>query len=745
MGLQVSSMKNAQNTRLKSNARLQAGQRIDGAKRALWIVAALILWMFAIIGRLAWLQVVKHEHYVAKAVQSQQRKDSVMAARGTITDRNGKELALTLLADSVFVDQKQFKNDEERRKAAGILSPVLGAGEPDILKKLTGSDGFVWLERKLEPAKSHTLFNTLQEQKISGIAIRQEPQRLYPNESLAAHVVGFVGADDKGQAGLEQKFNDLLTGKAGQTRSDRDAAGRVYAQDELIPAEDGARVQTTLDAVLQHKVEILLDQAMRMTHAKGASAIVLNPTNGEIIAIANAPTFNPNERMKGHADSGEDKLRQNRTISWPYEPGSVFKIVAYSAAIEEGLARPDDLINCGNGSITIGKRVINDTHSYGTLSITDAFAKSSNVGAIKLAQRVGKEKFHDYIGRFGFGRKTGIELPGESRGIVHPLDAWRLDSIGSVAIGQEVTVTLLQAVAAMGTIANGGVWVQPHIVKQITSTGGRVLYDAKPETRQVIKPETAEMMTTLLERVVTHGTARAAIHLTGYSAAGKTGTPQKAIAGSGYKSGKFMPTFAGFVPAKNPKFAIIVMVDEPQGLHQGGSVAAPIFNLIAEAALGDYAVPPDDQQFRESLVAISKRYESIAAEEPMPASAEIAIQKAEPDIVAQPVKSVPTPLPQASPQQGKSGPPPAQNALVTSPGKKGGLPVAQKTPPPLPTSEKETYIMPDFRGRGVRAVMQACAQLRLDARLYGSGVAIRQFPAAGARIRSGEMCRVDFQ
>lgn len=737
-------MKNGQNTRIKPHARQQAGQRIDGAKRALWIVAALILWMFAIIGRLAWLQVVKHDHYAGKAIQSQQRKGSVMAARGTISDRDGKELALTLLADSVFVDQKQFKNDEERRKAAGILSSLLGAGEPDLLKKLTGSDGFVWLQRKLDPEKSHALFNTLQEQKITGIAIRQEPQRLYPNESLAAHVVGFVGADDIGQAGLEQKFNDMLTGKPGQIRWDRDAAGRAYGRDELIPAEEGAHIQTTLDAVLQHKVEILLDEAMHMTHAKGASAIVLNPTNGEILAIANAPTFNPNERMKGHAGHGESKLRQNRTISWPYEPGSVFKIVAYSAALEEGLAKPDDMIHCGNGSITIGKRVINDTHSYGTLSIADAFAKSSNVGAIKLAQRVGKEKFHGYISRFGFGRKTGIELPGESRGIVHPLDAWRLDSIGSVAIGQEVSVTLLQAVAAMGAIANRGVWVQPHIVKQVASTGGRVLYDAKPETRQVIKPETATMMTALLERVVTHGTARAAIHLTGYSAAGKTGTPQKAIAGSGYKSGKYMPTFAGFVPANNPRFAIIVMIDEPQGAHHGGSVAAPVFNLIAEAALGDYAVPPDDKQFRELLAAISKRYESSAPDEPVHSTGQIEIQKAEPEI-AQTVKSEPTPLPRAS-QQGRPGPTPAaRNALVSTPPKKGALPVAQTTPPPLPLSEKETYLMPDFRGRGVRAVLQACAQLRLDARLYGSGVAIRQFPAAGVRIQSGEPCRVDFQ
>jgi cell division protein FtsI/penicillin-binding protein 2 len=727
-------MQHAHSSKPRTRRRTPAPRTAEMSKRGLWIVVLLLVWMLAIVGRLAWLQLVKHGYYADKAQQNRVKDARLMAARGTIVDRLGKELAVTMLTDSVFVDQNQLKTDEERRRAANSLSSLLGTGESDLLKKMTGEDGFVWLKRKLEPEQSQAVIEAVEKQKLPGIAIRQEPQRIYPMDSLAAHLLGYVGAEEKGevkgQAGLEQRFNEHLTGKTGEIRWEKDASGRAYGR-SVTPAENGATITTTIDATLQHKVEVLLDEAMRTSRAKGASAIVLNPANGEILAMANMPYFNPNERPK----SAEGRHRQNRAVSWPYEPGSVFKMVTYAAAIEEGLAKPDDKVNCGNGEITIGKRVIHDTHAYGVLSVADAFAKSSNVGAIRLAQRVGREKLFEYIGRFGFGRRTGIELPGESRGIVNPLGDWRADSIGSVAIGQEISVTLLQAVAAMGALANGGVWVQPHVVKQVVTPSNRVLYSAAPETRQVVKPETAAVMSGLLERVVTHGTARHAIQLAGYTAAGKTGTPQKAV-GRGYGAGKFMPTFAGFVPVQNPRFAIIVMVDEPVGLHQGGSVAAPVFNLIAEAALGDYAVPPDDKRFRESLAAISKKYEAGApgdAPEPGPIELEVA------------------------PRQTMPAPTPAGKAIALAVAKpkvevSANVPRAPAKPPPLPPPasrpfqpEGETYVMPDLRGRGVRAVMQACVQMQLEARLIGSGIAKRQFPAAGARVRAGDTCKVEFE
>jgi cell division protein FtsI (penicillin-binding protein 3) len=714
------------------------GIGVDSSRRALWIVAFLCVWMLLIIGRLAWLQIVRHEHYVSKAKAYQQKDAQLLAARGPIVDRNGKELAVSLVTDSLFVDLKLLKTGEERRRAAQLLSPLLEMAETELLAKLTGNSSFVWLKRKLEPEKAQAIAETLQQNKLHGIAVRQEPVRFYPYDSLAAHLVGFVGAEEKGLAGIEQKHDEVLRGTSGEITWEKDAAGRPFSR-QVNPPAPGAKIVTTIDSVLQHKVEVLLDEAVRMTHAKGASAIVLEPATGEILALANMPTFSPNDQQK----SVEDMARANRTIMLPFEPGSVFKMVTYSAAIEEGAARPDDNINCGNGEIAIGKRVIHDTHAYGTLSVADAFAKSSNVGAIRLAQKIGKERFFEYIGRFGFGSRTGIELPGESRGIVNPLESWRPDSIGSVAIGQEISVTMLQAAAAVAAIANKGVWIKPHVIRQILAPSGRATYEARAESRQVVSPQTAQTMTTLLERVVTHGTARNAIHLTGYTAAGKTGTPQKADGVHGYKTGKFMPTFAGFVPATNPRFAIVVMVDEPQGLHQGGSVSAPIFNLIAEAALGDYAVQPDDKAFRQTLATLSKRYEaSVSEDERQQQAAEIEVARAEADAAPELQTGA-----QAEPVAGLKGSAKSagKDVQISTNITRPNVRPAPSPPSKAPPGNGETYLMPDFSGRGVRAVMQACTILKLDVRLVGAGVAVRQHPAPGTKVRAGDSCKVEFQ
>jgi cell division protein FtsI (penicillin-binding protein 3) len=724
-------------------ARRQQYKKADPNQRVLWIVAFLCLWAMAIIGRLAWLQVVQHDHYVARAMMNQRKEVETVPARGPVVDRNHRELAVSVISDSVFVDLKQLKDDGDRKKAAQSLSPLLGLGESDLLRKLNGNSSFVWLKRKLDFDTSQAVKESVAKSDLRGIAVRKETQRFYPNDSLAAHLVGYVDADDQGIAGLEHRFNELLNGQPGEIAFDKDAAGRPYKRRE-IPALGGAQVVTTIDSGLQHKVEMLLDEALRMTRAKGASAIVLDPQTGEILALANVPTFNPNERPQ----TADDKERHNRAISWPFEPGSVFKLVVYSAALDEGLIKPDDRINCGPGEITLGKRVIHDTHAYGLLAVEDAFAKSSNVGAIRVALKLGREKLFDFIARFGFGRKTGIELPGESRGIVNPLEDWRFDSIGSVAIGQEISITLLQGAAAMGTIANRGVWVKPHIVKQVVAYDGRVLYEPKIETRQVVSEQTARTMTTLLERVVTHGTARHAINLNGYTAAGKTGTPQKVDEKTRRMSQtKFMPSFAGFVPASDPRFAIIVMVDEPQGAHQGGSVAAPVFNLIAEAALGDYAVPPDDQSFRQALVALNRQYESKSKEEESSDESQSAAAPIE--IKPAPEVKKPADEKKAAESNKKSKEPKGPTEDVSanvSPLTRNPNAKAKPSPsPPTPDNSVATYVMPDFRGRGVRAVMQACAQMNLVMSLHGSGVAVRQMPAPGVKVRVGDVCKVEFQ
>ncbi|MCI0660587.1 MAG: penicillin-binding protein 2 [Acidobacteria bacterium] len=576
---------------------------IDIRRKMLWIALVLFTWMIILIWRLSWVQVVEHDRYLQKAERNQRKEIEVIPLRGSILDRNGKELALTVILDSLYADLKLLAREEDREKAARLLAPLLGSGEVDLRAMLSGDSSFVWLKRKLEPETSWKVRRAINEKGLHGLAIKQETQRSYPNDSLAAHLLGYVGAEDKGLGGLEQTQDERLRGKPGEVDLLTDASGRPFERRE-IPATNGPRLSTTIDTALQHKVEVLLDEALKMSGAKGASAIVLDPKNGEILAMANVPVFDPNERPK----NSELMLRHNRAISFPFEPGSVFKLVTYAAVLEEGLANPNDLINCEDGKMKIGKRVIHDTHEYGMLTVADAFAQSSNIAAIKLAQRIGKEKLINYISRFGFGLKTGIELPGESRGIVNPLNKWRVDSIGSVAMGHEISVTLLQAISAMAAIANRGVWVKPHLIRGYHTVDGQAIYQVERESRRVVSEETALIMKDLLTQVVTSGTARHAIQLNGYTAAGKTGTPQKIDERTGrYSGGKYMPSFAGFVPASNPQFAIIVMIDEPKGNHYGGVVAAPVFNLIAEAALGDFAVPPDEQDFRKALAGVTKQ------------------------------------------------------------------------------------------------------------------------------------------
>ncbi len=713
--------------------------RQKSRERILWIALVLVTWMIAVVWRLSWLQVVRHDYYLEKAAHNQQKEIETTPARGAILDRDGKELAYSVITDSLFADPKLLKDEDRRRLTARMLAPLLEVDEGDLLRRLSVDSSFVWIKRKISLETSDAVKQAIIDHKLIGLSFKQETQRFYPNDSLAAHLVGYVGLDDQGQAGLEQSMDSHLRGIPGEIAIMKDASGRPFERSE-IPAMTGARMFTTIDAGLQHKVEILLDDVVKLSRAKGAYAIVMDPSNGEILVLANAPSFNPNERPK----TSNDPARHNRLISFPYEPGSVFKLVTYAAAFEEGLVTPEDKVNCGNGEITFGKRVIHDTHPYGVLSVADAFAKSSNVGAIRLAQKVGKERLYDYILRFGFGRRTGIELPGESKGIVNPLTAWRPDSIGSVAIGQEVSVTLLQAVAAMAAVANQGVWVQPHVLKTIASPDGRTIFETKPETRQVISAKTAKQMSEILQRVVTQGTARHAVRLEGYTAAGKTGTPQKVDALTRtYSKTKYMPSFAGFVPATNPRFAIMVMIDEPVGLYYGASVAAPVFNQIAEVALGDLVVPPDDQGFHDSMVKLAKRYESETskdaaqtAQAPAPTDQDLSRDSAGVEVETKKADQA------ARPAKGRSG---GQVFGNLPPSAAGSAPA--RPAPALRESVEQVAaygVMPDFRGRGLRAVIQACRELNLNVRFYGSGVAVKQMPAPGARVRPGDECRVEF-
>lgn len=667
--------------------------------RVAFVGLVFLFWMGLIAWRLVNLAVVRHEEFAARAASQREDVITVTPRRGDVVDRHGATLATSVETTSVAVFRHRLK---DAGAAAQFLAPYLNESSESLRQKIEAADtgNFVWLKRKVGFEQAHALRRELERTKVEGIALVAEPRREYPHGALAAHVLGSVNIDDEGIEGLELLENRYLKGKAGEVLLETDARRTPLARRDQA-ARDGARVVTTLDAALQQQVEALIEEQLRATRAHGISAIVLDPKTGEILALANAPTFDPNQ--KSHA-SDEDR-RRNRAITDMYDPGSVFKTVTYSAAIEEHKARPEEMVDCLNGQITLGKRVIHDTHAYGVLSVADALAKSSNVGAIKMALRVGDQALASYIARFGFGRKTGIDMPGEVSGRIRDVNHWDPTSIGSIAIGQEVGVTAIQVAAMMASIANGGVWIRPHVVREIIGEDGSVLYKAEVERREVVSERTAKTIAGMLEGVVTHGTARHTVQLAGYTAAGKTGTPQKVDpATHKYSKTKFFPNFAGFVPASQPRFVIIVAIDEPIGLHQGGTVAAPVFDRIAEAALGAYGVEPDSPDFRTALAKLDQARTERAKSD---SAVSTAVEPADERIVSSDVQLAPRAAP-------------GNDAVASS-------------------------VMPDLRGRTLRAVAELCAALDLKTNLVGSGVAARQVPAPGAPVRAGDACVVEFQ
>ncbi len=726
--------------------------------RLLCLALIFVAWMIAIIWRLAYLQVTRHDHYSARAAAQRSDVIQVSPLRGSIVDRQGQEMASSVEADSVFVDTREIKDPE---KIARALAPLLGEREGELMQKLTGTTKrFVWLKRKIDFDTAKAISAAIERFKLSGVHFVKEPQRHYPNGALAAHLLGYVNIDEKGQAGLELAHDEKLRGKPGTAFFETDGRRQPVARQDN-PATSGGRVVTTIDSTLQHQVETILERTRNATKAKSASAIVLDPKTGEILALANAPDFDPNQRPKHSKDKEEDTIRRNRAITDVYEPGSVFKIVTYSGVIEEGLARPDEKIDCQGGQITLQGRVIRDAHAHGVLTVAEALAKSSNIGAIKLAQRLGSDRLAEYVSRFGFGHKTGVDLPDEVRGLVNPLKQWQGTSYASIAMGHEVGVTALQVITAMAVIANGGVWMKPHIVRQVMAEDNRVVYAAQPESRRVIRENTAATIAGMLEAVVERGTARNKVRLAGYKAAGKTGTAQKVLAGGGYSDTKYIASFAGFVPATNPRFAIIVTLDEPVGAHQGGQVAAPAFSEIAEAALAAWLVKPDSEEYKQQLAKLQEKARTEAPKAAATPEADDSVSDAKKEVTANILtgKTTPEAKPEKKPGTERKGASGAAKIAINKPEPKktetkdreivvskndSGKPVIQQQAAPN-AQPVGAGVMPDLHGRSLRAVAQVCSNLDLKLRAVGSGVVARQSPAAGARVKAGEICKVEFQ
>ncbi len=666
-------------------------------RRALFIAIGLVVWMLAIGARLVQLQVNQHEELASRARSQQVGAIETSPSRGQLLDRQGRELARSIDTESFFADPREIPSTED---TARRIAAITGQDRAELTSRLSeakeSSKKFVWIVRRLDIQSA----SKLDQLSLDGIYSRKEPKRYYPNDSLAAHVLGFVGTDEIGLSGVEQYYNEKIRGEAGKVYLERDRERRAFESYE-VQSHPGQTVVLTIDQTIQYRTEQALSAAVDRAHAKSGTAIVMDPRTGEILALANAPTFDPNQPVANSAEA-----RANGALQSIYEPGSTFKIVAYSAAIEKGLVKPDDKIDCQMGSITVAGRLIHDGHPYGVVTVADALAKSSNVGAIKLGLMVGNESMYEYMKRLGFGSRTGVDLAGESPGILRALNRWQPSSIGSLAIGQEVGVTPLQMATAYSVLANGGTLVKPHLLRELRAPDGSVLFQAKPETRPALKPETTEALRGMFEGVTLHGTAKKA-QLDGYSAAGKTGTAQKVDPRThAYSATKFIGSFVGFAPVKNPAVVIIVVIDEPLGSYHGGDVAAPVFREIAEQILPELGVTPD-VEFKPG-----------------------------PTLIAQTSKSSTTQIKDDSIQTEQRE---ASLPKIAAQNFNG-----QASEIVLAVASNRAALMPDLHGQSVRDVARTCAQLGLRLEARGEGHAVRQTPEPGAEVDAGQIVKVDF-
>ena len=666
------------------------------------VAGVALLWTSAVFGRLSYLQLFKHGEYLARAQRQQQRTIEITPKRGIIYDRNLRALAMSVPVKSAFAVPVEIADES---LAARLLSGVLGVPQEVLETRMASSRSFVWISRKLPPEKVEAIEGL----NLKGIYFQDENQRFYPKRDLAAHVLGFVDPDEKGLAGIEYELDGQIRSKSEKIVVMADARQRWFDGGEA-QRERGANVVLTLDEKIQYTAQRELLAAIEKTHAMAGSIIVMNPNTGEILAMANWPRFNPNAANGAPAES-----RMNRAVSALYEPGSTFKLITLAAAFDQDITRPNEVFDCENGAIYIAGHRIRDHKPFGLLNVADILAQSSDVGAIKIAVRLGAPRFYEYIRAFGFGAPTGVDLPGESKGLLHRLENWSAISIGSVSMGQEIGVTPIQLITAVSAIANGGLLIKPHVVQQI-KRGEQILTVpaslSAAEPRRVIRPETAATMRRLMEGVVLHGTGPLA-RLDGWTAAGKTGSAQKIDPTTGrYSPTQLIASFTGFAPISNPAVSILISLDSPVGLHEGGQVAAPVFKRVAEQVLSYLDVPRDVPLNPRLMEAAYKRQiagEAAALEDFSPT-----------DFSGQP-----------------DAPPVASNQ--TEPEPKSHAPEVA-----MAADEGGGITVPDFSGKTMREVTEMCLHLGLEPLLVGSNLAVEQHPEAGTQVRRGAKLTVKF-
>ena len=720
----------------------------QSTQRLKWLLWLLLLWVAAIVGRLAFLQVARHDELLRLAQSQQQKTIAIEATRGSIFDRTGQPLAKTLPAESICVNPSKVP---DVAVAADILSRVLDLDRKELFDHIQSAkqhkSGFLWVKRKVDPEDA-TRVRSLN---LDYVEFRPETRRFYPRGQMAAHVVGTTGMSgaeatvERGTGGIEQSFDDDLAGQPGEGRAYNDVRQKAYDVLVTRQPEPGTNLTLTIDSNLQYDAERALEDAVKKSNAHTGSLVAMNPYTGEILAMANYPTFDPNVTLKpGQPATG----RSNLAVTTPFEPGSVFKVITLSAALETTQLTPDSMINCGNGTLTLFGRVIHDApgERFGSLSMADVLAHSSNIGAINIGLKVGKENMYEYVRRFGFGRKTGIDLPGESPGILRRLQSWEATSIGSVPMGHEVGATSLQLAQAGAVVANGGMLVKPRLVLARQRPGAAAEPLAQEKSQRVIAPETAIKMRQMMEGVVLRGTGKKAT-LHGYTSGGKTGSAQIYDFKTRTYTHSYNASFVGFAPVANPQIVIAVTLIGTSGASAGfgGATAAPVFHDVATSALRMLDVPKDLPESPATGLANSKGKEvgndlaiaGLGAPPellPAPLAGSSALSSSD---FTRPAGAV---LSAAARSQGVSS--------VTQPSIQGGLSASANDAAldrrPFLSARAGGPKVPDFRGMTLNTVLEESAATGLPVEVLGSGLARNQDPPPGSVLPPGTRVRVQF-
>jgi len=673
-------------------------------------------------GRIFWVQFVQGAELSAKAEQNRMRDVPVEAKRGTIYDRNGHELAISISADSVYAIPAEVCRTKRQEEVAQKLAQVLGMDQAKLLKKLTASSSFEWIKRQITPEQAKQILDM----KLPGIDLTEESRRFYPKGTLAAHVLGISGTDNTGLEGIDNFYNDLVGGTKGRIVIEHDAAGRDIpeATHKYVAPVDGGNLVLTIDETIQYIVERELDKVFKERQAKSAAAVVMDPKTGEILAIASRPTFNPNSYNDAPASS-----RRNFAINDAYEPGSTMKITTAAMAMEEGVVNESSEFYC-SGYVKVGKETIGEANNkaHGSQSFAQIVENSCNVSFVKVGLDLGIDRYYKYLNAFGFGQLTGIDLPGEAKGILVPKERAKQIDLATMAMGQANAVTSLQLTTAVSAVANGGKLMKPHLLKQVLDKNGKVIKTVEPEVvRQVISEKTAKELCVILEGEVTNGTGKNA-YIDGYHVGGKTGTAQKIAPNGGYLANEYVASFVGVAPSDDPRLVVMVVVDAPKGYpYYGGWVAAPAAREIINDSLRYLEVPLRQKNGEQ----VEVKDEQVIV----------------PDVVNLPLSEALASINRRGLKVKVNGTgdivwqqtPRAQSKLS-----KGSQVIINMSPFEKDKQDGEITV-PDLQGKSMKEAARILAELGLHLLPEGYGISYEQSPAAGKIVTSGSTIKVRFQ